>query len=371
MKNQYIQIQDLLDHKVQLNIPDKTMYQRLRNNWDHVAKPLDGMGLFEDITARIGAIQGTEEPELKKRAILIMIADNGVVAEGVSQSGQEVTLAVAKSMGKTASSVGKMGNYCDTDTIPVDIGINCQENADGASDRRSEIPGVLNRKVRRGTRNFAIEPAMTQDETLQAIQIGMDLVADCKEKDYKILGTGEMGIGNTTTSAAIAAALLGLKATETAGRGAGLDNAGLSRKYQVIQNAIDKYDLYKADPLTVLQTVGGLDIAGLVGVMIGGACYQMPIVLDGVISVVAGLAASRMFPEVREYLIPSHASREVAAGLMLKELKLSPVLYADLALGEGTGAVMLFPLLEMAMTIYSRQTTFADIEIEAYSRFEE
>ena len=206
-------------------------YNEIRSRWDGVAKPLDSLGRFEDITARIGAVHDSDDLDIKKRAVIIMCADNGVVEEGISQSGQDVTAAVAGWMGKGKSSVCRMAKTCKADTIAVDVGI----NMDGTP------KGVLDRKVMKGTRNFAHEPAMTEDECMQAIDAGIDIVGECSTRGYKLLATGEMGIGNTTTSSALAAALLGLEAADVTGRGAGLSNSGLSKKIRVIQDALDRY----------------------------------------------------------------------------------------------------------------------------------
>lgn len=251
-----------------------------------------------------------------------------------------------------------MAQSIGAETIPVDIGINSEE----------AIPGVLDLKVRPGTRNFCKEPAMTEEETVRAIATGIELVRDCREKGYTLLATGEMGIGNTTTSSAVTAALLQCAAEEVTGRGAGLTDQGLARKQQVIRNALETYDLWHADAFTILQTVGGLDIAGLTGMCIGGALWHIPIVLDGVISMAAALVAERMFPGVREYLIPSHLGKEPAAVKLADALRLSPVIHAGMALGEGTGAVMMFTLLDMAMSIYGQSATFSEIEVEPYKR---
>lgn len=339
--------------------PDERMYQKGLDNWDRIAKPLDGMGRFETITAQIGAILGTEEIDLSKKAVLILCADNGIVVEGISQSGQEVTEAVARQMAKGASSVGKMAAEIGADTIPVDIGINSGE----------PIPGVLNRKIRRGTRNFCIEPAMTEEEAVRAIFTGMELTADCKEKGYRLLATGEMGIGNTTTSSAVAAALLKCGAEEVTGRGAGLCDEKLRHKKQVIAEAIEKYELYEAEPLRVLETVGGLDIAGLAGICIGGALFHIPVVLDGVISMVAALLAERLVPGTKQYLIPSHKGKEPAVEKLMKELHMEPVIDGKMALGEGTGAVMMMALLDMALCVYRGRTLFSDIQVEQYERY--
>lgn len=346
-------------HKLGIGLPDEAKYKAVKARWDAIAKPLDGMGRFEEITAQIGAVTGDEALDLSRKAVLIFCADNGIVAEGVSQSGQEVTFAVAQSMAKKNSSVGRMASCISADTIPVDIGINSD----------AHIDGVLDRKIARGTHDFLLQPAMSETETLCAIETGIDLVAKCKADGYRILATGEMGIGNTTTSSAVAAALLGCESALVVGRGAGLSDRGLARKREVVDLAIEKYDLYHQDAFTILMTVGGFDIAGLVGMCIGGAICHIPIVLDGVISMVAALVAERMIPGVRDYVIASHKGREPAVERLTKELHLHPVIDADLALGEGTGAVMMLSLLDTALCIYREETTFADISIAQYERF--
>ena len=312
--------------KLNLQEPDCKIYKKVLKNWDSIAKPLDGMGRFE----------------------------NGIVEEGISQSGQEVTAAVAAQMGRGASSVGKMAAKIGAGTIPVDIGINGKE----------QIAGVRNKKVRCGTRNFRKEPAMTREETVRAIFTGIEIVEECKRKGYQILATGEMGIGNTTTSSAVAAALLRCGADEVTGRG-----AGLCDEKQMITEAVKKYKLYEAEPLIVLQTVGGLDIAGLVGICIGGGVFHIPIVLDGVISMVAALLSERIVQGTIGYLIPSHKGKEPAVEKLMKELGLEPVIDGRMALGEGTGAVMMLSLLEMTLCVYRKRTLFSDIKVEQYERY--
>lgn len=349
----------ILSGKAAIDVPNRQYYAQVKQRWDSVVKPLDSLGVFEDMTGRMGSILETAELNIKQKAVIIMCADNGVVAEGVSQSGQEVTFAVAKAMGNQRSSVGKMAAVNGTKVIPIDIGIHSEE----------EIAGVWNRKVAYGTKNFAKEPAMSETEVYQAIQVGIDAVAACKKDGYTLLGTGEMGIGNTTTSCAVATALLGCSEQELVGRGAGLSREGLQRKKKVIRDAIRKYQLYEANPFTVLRTVGGLDIAGLVGVILGGAYYHVPIVLDGVISAAAALVAVTMVPPARHYIFPSHISRERAAGRIFEALQMEPVIHGDMALGEGTGAVMLFSLLDTALALYYDRTTFEDAAMEQYTRF--
>ncbi len=346
-------------NRLSIEAPDSDIRKKILSNWDNIAKPVDGMGRFEALTAQIGAVLGSEKIDISKKAVIIMCADNGIVEEGISQSGQEVTLAVVQNMALKKSSVGKMAEYIGADTIPVDIGINCRE----------KIPGITDKKIRFGTANFRKEPAMKEEEAVRAIFIGIEMVSECKNKGYRILAAGEMGIGNTTTSSAVAAALLGKEAEKVTGRGAGLSDEKLMRKQRIIADAIEKYKLREADALRILATVGGLDIAGLTGLCIGGALYHIPIVLDGVISMAAALLAERIIPGTKEYLIPSHKGREPAARELAKAIGAEPVIDAGMALGEGTGAVMMFSLLEMALKLYRDGMTFSDIQMDRYVRF--
>lgn len=351
--------------------PDEEVRKQVQEVWDGVAKPLNGLGRFEEIVAQIGAILGTINIDLSKKAVIAMCADNGIVAESVSQSGQEVTSVVTEFMGQNRTSVGKMAKVAKADVIPVDIGIN----------NDACFAGVRNCKVAMGTKNFLKEPAMEETQVLKAINVGIDMVRECKEKGYALIGTGEMGIGNTTTSSAMAAALTGCDVNAITGRGAGLSDEGLMRKRTVIAEALYKYGLDaeswnqetdakgKEWAWKTLLSVGGLDIAGLVGVYIGGAIHHVPIVMDGVISTVAALEAQRLVPGVKDYMIASHKSKEPAVEILNQELGINAIIDGQLALGEGTGAVMLFALLDTAMALYDVQTTFADMKIEQYERY--
>ena len=344
---------------------DKNTYEEILRRWDRIAKPLGSLGRFEEMTARIGAVQGTADLDISKRAVIMMCADNGIVEEGISQSGQEVTRSVAEWMGRGESSVCRLAAACKADTIPVDAGINMEGSPQG----------VAGRKVMMGTRNFRKEPAMTEDECMQAINAGIDTVCECSMEGYRLLAAGEMGIGNTTTSAALASALLGLDVDEATGRGAGLSDAGLKRKKEIIREALDRYRPDGADlkspeyTMEMLAAVGGLDIAGMAGVFIGGAICHIPVVIDGFISSVAALVAERLAPGCRSYMLASHCGREPGMKKVLDELGLEPVIDAGLALGEGTGAVMLFPLLDAALALYRDGLVFDDTEVEQYERF--
>lgn len=327
-----------------------------KQHWDGLGKPLGSLGRLEKALIQIAGIQRTGDVHIDRKALVIMCADNGVVEEGVTQCGQEVTATVAENFLDEKSCVAIMCRRAGTKICPVDIGM------------AVDTPRVEKRKITYGTKNMAKEPAMTREQAVAAIEVGIAKAEELHAQGYEILATGEMGIGNTTTSSAVTAALLQCEAEEVTGRGAGLTDQGLTRKQQVVRTALETYDLWHADAFTVLQTVGGLDIAGLTGMCIGGALWHIPIVLDGVISMAAALVAERLFPGVREYLLPSHLGKEPAAVKLADALQLSPVIHAGMALGEGTGAVMMFTLLDMAMSIYGQSATFSEIAVEQYKR---
>lgn len=348
--------------------PDEEIRKLSSEKWDSVAKPIDGLGCFEDMVSRIAAIQGTVFPELDKKAIIIMCADNGVYCEGVSQTGQEVTGDVAALMGMRKSSVGIMAQNYPVDFHVYDIGINSDDTPEG----------VIDVRIKRGTGNFAKESAMTVQECLAAIDTGIRAARGCSESNIQIIATGEMGIGNTTTSTALLCAIRGLDPKTLTGRGAGLSDSGLERKIRVIEKGLTLHrgDLRrkeiteKEDVLKALADLGGLDIAGLTGVFIGAAMYHIPVVIDGLISAVAALIADRLVPGCRSFMLPSHMGREKGMEIIMDELSLKPVISAGLALGEGTGALFLFPLLDMALSLYLGGTSFAETQIDQYERFD-
>lgn len=329
-----------------------------KKRWDSIAKPLHSLGWMEDVTARIAAAQHNPGLRTEKRILVPMCADNGIVAEGVTQTGQEVTAIVAENFLDEKSCAAIICRMTNTDIRPIDIGM------------VSDTPRVEKRKVAYGTRNFAQEPAMSREEAVQALMTGIELAGELKEEGYCLIATGEMGIGNTTTSSAVASSLLRVPACEMTGRGAGLSGQGLEKKIQVIQDAIDRWNLCEREPLDILAAVGGFDIAGIAGIFLGGAYHHIPVLIDGFISSVAALLAMRLCPLARDYMLASHVSKEPAARRILEELGLSPALDAGMCLGEGSGAVAVFPLIDMAAEIYHKMSTFEQISVEAYQEFE-
>lgn len=365
--------------------------EQIKNEWDNIAKPIDGMGEFETILTRIGEMQGRTDFSIEKKAVLVFCADNGIVKEGVTQSPSEVTLRVMKNMLCGKSSVAVMAKKTGADLHVVDVGVDCEKDeelavknaetlfADETADdmlRKKDFCATFfhNCKIRRGSRDFIEEPAMTEEECNRAMQCGTDLVGTLAKEGIQIIALGEMGIGNTTSSSAVSAAITGVSPEILTGRGAGLSDEGLIKKREVISKALAQYELIGKDAKTILQHVGGYDIAALAGAVIGGMKYHVPIVLDGAITMTAALAASEIEPECLTCCILSHKGKEPAVTVLEDELikrgiNGSSVIHASMALGEGTGAVMMLSLLDLAMEVYHNAARFEDLSMEQYERF--
>lgn len=340
---------------------DERWLQICKNHWDNITKPLDSLGLLERAITQIGGITCREDVRLDKKAVVAMCADNGVVAEGVTQTDNSVTAIVTENMAAGIANVNVMARYSHTDVFTVDIGV--------AGDLQH--PDIIRRKIARGTKNFTQEPAMSISQAEEAIAVGIDLVNDLKDQGYDIVALGEMGIGNTTTSSALTAVFLNKPVAEVTGPGAGLSREGVQRKIAAIEKAIKLHQPDPAKPLQTLAQVGGLDIAGLVGVIIGCAINRLPVVLDGFISYAAALTAIRLAPTAQPYIMASHISKEPASHMLVEALGLQPIIHGEMSLGEGTGAVAALPLFEMALAIYNQNNTFADSNIEAYQHFDD
>lgn len=332
---------------------DEHAMEQAKKQWNSIAKPLHSLGKLEEHIIRIAGITGNPDVKIEEKALIVMCADNGVVEEGVTQTGQEVTAIVAENFLSGETSAAIMCKKAGARILPIDIGMA----------GKTKVP---DHKVACGTRNFAKEPAMTRDQALQSILTGVRIVEEQKKAGVELLATGEMGIGNTTTSSAVLAALLQIDPEKVTGRGAGLTSAGLSRKIQVIRQALALHKPDANDPVDVLAKVGGFDIGGLAGVYLGAAKMRLPVLIDGFISGTAALLACRLCPEAKEYMIASHKSKEPGMQILLEALGLSASLDCDMCLGEGTGAVAFFPVLDMAAAVYRQMSTFADIQVEEY-----
>ena len=321
--------------------PDEAARAAAHAHWAGLAKPLGGLGALETLLEDAAALTGSAALDVSHRAVLVLCSDNGVVAQGVSQTDQSVTRAVAENLAARRTSVCQMARTAHCDVVPVDMGM--------AGD---PVPGVADCRIAAGTADFTQGPAMTRAQAVEAVGRGIRLVQEQKAAGVQLLATGEMGIGNTTTSSAVAAVLLGQP---------------VARKVDAICRGILRNKPDPTDPLDVLAKLGGFDLAGLCGVFLGGALEGVPVVMDGFISGVAALCAVRLCPAAAKAVFASHCSSEPAARLVLDALGKAPLLTAGLHLGEGTGAVASLPLWDMALAVYDHCYSFAEGGITPYT----
>ena len=336
--------------------PDEAARAAAHAHWAGLAKPLGGLGALETLLEDAAALTGSAALNVSRRAVLVLCSDNGVVAQGVSQTDQSVTRAVAENLAARRTSVCQMARTAHCDVVPVDMGM--------AGD---PVPGVADCRIAAGTADFTQGPAMTRAQAVEAVGRGIRLVQEQKAAGVQLLATGEMGIGNTTTSSAVAAVLLGQPVERMTGRGAGLSDEGLARKVDAICRGILRNKPDPTDPLDVLAKLGGFDLAGLCGVFLGGALEGVPVVMDGFISGVAALCAVRLCPAAEKAVFASHCSAEPAARIVLEALGKAPIITAGLHLGEGTGAVASIPLWDMALAVYGGCYSFAEGGIAPYT----
>lgn len=338
----------------------KPVYQDVVNQAnDHLnqlTKPQGSLGKLEDIARQVAGITGDMMPIFDKKAVIVMAGDHGVCEEGISAYPAEVTPQMVLNFLYGGAAVNVLARHAGAEVVCVDMGVNAD----------LEHPNLISRKVRKGTRNMAREAALTLDETVQAIQAGVEVVDELVEKGYRLFAMGEMGIGNTTASAAILCALTGLNASIAVGRGTGIDDGKWLHKVSVVNKALDVNGLRVDEvnrssaeyALDVLRKVGGLEIAGLVGVILGAAKNRCPVVVDGFISSAAALVASRLAPLSASYMLASHLSQEQGHAKLLEAVGLAAMLQMDMRLGEGTGAVLAFNLIDAAGRIMKEMATF-------------
>lgn len=337
---------------------NKEAYQACAVRFDQVAKPVGSLGKLEELLCRVAAVSGTADVAVERKCVLVFCADNGVLAQGVAQSTSDVTAAIARSLAAGTTSVSVMAKACGAQVFPIDMGM------------AEQVPGLLDRRLGAGTGDISQGPAMSRAAAEQAVRTGVELVGQRKAEGYQIIAVGEAGIGNTTTSSALCAVLLGLPVEQVTGRGSGLSDEGLARKRRAIRAAIRCNQPDPGDPLDALSKVGGFDIAGMTGAFLGGAYHGVTMVADGLISNVAALCAVRLCPAVRDYILPSHVTAEPAGALIMEELGFDPLIHGGLRLGEGTGAVALFPMLDLSAAVYRHAATFENIQVEQYQKWD-
>jgi len=316
---------------------------------DSLTKPQGSLGKLEEMARRIAIIQGKVPPRRGRKLLFVFAADHGITQEGVSAYPKEVTAQMTYNFLNGGAAINVLARHHGVDSEIVDVGV----------DHEFAAPrGLRNCKVRRGTANFARGPAMTRAEALRSVELGIQLAEEAAAQDPFLLGAGDMGIGNTSSAAAILCALTGAAPAGAVGRGTGIDDATLGRKISAIERGLDINRPDANDPLDVLAKLGGLEIGAIAGMILATAAFRIPMVLDGFISGAAALLAQRFSPHVREILFASHLSAERGHRLMLEELKLTPVLDLAMRLGEGTGACLLMGLIEAAVRVMAEMATF-------------
>lgn len=334
---------------------DEEIMERAQKRVDSLIKPAKSLGKLEKIAVQIAGITRNPSPSVERKAIIVMAADHGVYEEGVSGNPQEVTLAQTLLFQKGVTGVCAIGKVSGAKITAVDIGI----KGDLLGER-----GVIHRKVKHGTDNMTKGPAMTREEAIRSIEVGIEMANREAENGIQLIGTGEMGICNTTSSTAILSVLKNCDPLEITGKGAGVGPGGIEHKASVIRQAIEKNQPNPNDGIDVLSKVGGLEIGGMAGVMLGAAANRIPVVVDGYISTVAALIAIAIEPKVQQYLIASHASAEPGGRLASELLGIEPMLTMEMCLGEGSGAALAFPIIDAAVSMMNHMATFAEVGME-------
>jgi len=346
-----MQLESIIDQIAPLDDP---AMEAARARQDALTKPTGSLGRLEALSIRLAGVFGQPTPEIRHKVVLTMAGDHGVVDEGVSAYPRQVTALMVDNFLRGGAAINVLARHVGARVVVVDMGV--------AAELALKADLVV-KKVAPGTANIARGPAMSREQALQALTAGADVVEAELERGLDILGIGEMGIGNTTPSAAIAAALMGCPPHDLVGRGTGVDDDGLTRKALAVQRALSVNRPDPADALDVLAKVGGFEIGGMAGAMLAAAAHRRPVVVDGFISTAAAMIAVGLAPQVRPYLIAAHCSQERGHRAMLDWLNLDPLLDLDMRLGEGTGAALAISLAEAACRILREMATFEDAGI--------
>lgn len=332
---------------------DTRFMEQAQARQDRLIKPQGSLGKLEDISIQLAGIYGSKYFDTTKKIVLSFACDHGVYEEGVAPNNQNITLLQSMNFPKKINGVGTISKFVGSDVQLIDVGINCDE----------PIEGVIDCKIRKSTSNMAKGPAMTRQEAIRAIEIGIEMSEKYIQEDYKVIGIGEMGIANTTPSAAIISVIAGCDPQEVTGMGAGLKKELLQHKAQVIRTGIEINQPNPTDGIDILQKVGGFEIGSMAGVILGCSANRVPVVLDGFISYAAALIAVNINPRCKDYMIASHYSAEPGAKKALELLGLDPFLKMDMRLGEGSGAALAFNMIEAANYVYKNMLTFDEVDM--------
>ncbi len=334
---------------------DEEAMKKARERQDFLTKPRGSLGMLEEMSIKIAGIKGTVMPEIQRKVIFTMAGDHGVVQEGVSAFPQEVTSQMVFNFIAGGAGINVLARHAGAEVVVVDMGV--------AYDFESNSK-LVNKKIAKGTKNMAKGPAMSRDEALRAIEAGIDVFEEeFAKRPIDIVGIGDMGIGNTTPSSAIVAAISGKDVREITGKGTGINGQVFENKVNVIKKALEVNKPDNTDPIDVLSKVGGFEIGGLAGVCLAAAAKRAPIVIDGFIATAGALIAGEIAPPVRDYMIAAHKSVEAGHITMLEHLGLRPLLDLDMRLGEGTGAALGIYIVEAGVRVLNEMATFAEAEV--------
>ncbi len=346
--------------------PDPAWEARARERADDLAIPAGSLGRVVELGVRLAAIQGTLKPSFPRKAVAVMAGDHGVVRQGVSAFPAEVTPQMVANFGRGRASINALARSAGARVVVVDVGVDADLTAlPGLELTRdvaeaADLGRVLDRKVRRGADDISEGPAMSRDEAVAALEAGIEVVETLRARGLDLVATGDMGIGNTTPSSALACVFTGRAPEDVTGRGTGIDDRALARKRSVVARALEVNRPDPSDPVGALAKVGGLEIGALAGVVLGAAAAGIPVLVDGFISTAGALVACALAPAARGYAIAAHRSREPGHRVMLGYLGLEPLLDLDLRLGEGTGAALAMPLVDGAASVLREVATFAE-----------
>ncbi len=335
----------------QIRLLNEAAMKQAKERQNTLTKPRGSLGRLEDLSIQLAGIVGSSRPTIKDKVIITMAGDHGVCAEGVNPYPQEITAQMVLNFLRGGAGINVLARHIGARVVIVDMGV--------ATDY-ANAEGIIFRPVAKGTNNIAKGPAMTKEQALKAVETGIEVVQQQKKFGMDIVGVGEMGIGNTTPSSAIVAAITGVPVANVTGRGTGCDDERLARKIAVIERALEVNRPDTTDPLDVLAKVGGFEIGGMAGVMLGAAAIGIPVVIDGFISGAAALIAYGLCPRVRDYMIAAHNSVEGGHMYAMTYMGLSPLLDLSLRLGEGTGAALGISLAEAAVKILNEMATFGE-----------
>lgn len=334
--------------------PNRKLMEAAQLRLNNLTKPLGSLGRLEELAKQIVGITGKQSPELKNKVIFTLAADHGVTEEGVSLYPKEVTAQMVYNFLKGGAGINVLARHVGAKVIIVDIGV--------AEDLKPD-PKLIIRKIDYGTKNMAKGPAMTRDQAVKAIETGIEIFNQELKNGIDIIGTGEMGIGNTTVASAITASFTNKAVEEITGRGTGLNDLGLKNKIDIIKRSISLNKPDSSDPIDVLSKVGGFEIGGLAGIILAAAAHKIPVVIDGFISGAAALVAFKIEPKVKDYMIAAHKSQEVGHKIILEYIGLKPLLDLDLRLGEGTGGALAIGLADAAIKILTQMATFKSANV--------